>query len=295
MSGLTTGLVETTLGADKTPMLSETHVSGQGKITSADTFAQWYHDVDGVNVGTVVPLQFSETAPGSGIYTFSSNSFFPIDGELFGNEGRSHNYHFTLEMHSTFTYEGGEEFVFQGDDDVWVFIDGQLAVDLGGVHGTESGAVSLDALGLTVGGSYSFDMFFAERQTSESNFLVTTSIELQSDRQYEYVSLAVDPDGDPLTYSLIDGPDGISVDSVTGSVTRNPKSGAIILSPHLVEIGVEDGRGGTDRQLFQLDIVAAGTGDIHGVKFNDTDSDGEFDPMESGPSTGRSTSTRMTT
>lgn len=60
-----------------------------------------------------------------------------------------------------------------------MFIDDKLAVDLGGVHGAASGSVALDALSLTLGETYDFDLFFAERHTTESNFRIDTSIALQ--------------------------------------------------------------------------------------------------------------------
>ncbi|MDF1554016.1 MAG: fibro-slime domain-containing protein, partial [Deferrisomatales bacterium] len=53
-----------------------------------------------------------------------------------------------------------------------------LAIDLGWVHGAMNAFVSLDTLGLTVGKDYAFDLFFAERHTTQSNFRIDTSIAL---------------------------------------------------------------------------------------------------------------------
>jgi fibro-slime domain-containing protein len=171
------GFVASTIGADRKPV----YIGGAGTVTThgAANFDQWYRDVLGINMTTSLDLTLNETFPGSGIYSYSNGAFFPIDNQLFGNQGRGHNYHFTLELHSQFTYQPGQVFGFTGDDDVFVFINDHLAIDLGGVHGAESASVNLDTLGLTTGNMYNFDLFFAERHTVASSFRVDTSIVLE--------------------------------------------------------------------------------------------------------------------
>lgn len=169
-------MVQTTLGADGTPV----YASGGTTATTngASWFNQWYHDTPGYNLSMNYAITLNETSPGSGLYSYSNSNFFPIDGLLGGNQGSSHNYAFTYQIHTNFTYQAGQTFNFAGDDDVWVFIDKKLVIDLGGVHGSESASVNLDTLGLTAGNLYDFDFFFAERHTSGSNLTITTSIPL---------------------------------------------------------------------------------------------------------------------
>jgi fibro-slime domain-containing protein len=150
-------------------------------IKSAMTFNQWYNTTAGVNQELKGEIPLVETPPGSGVSVYDTSAFFPIDGQGFGNTpGQSHNYHFTTEIHVKFTYSRGQKFTFRGDDDLWIFVNGKLALDVGGQHQALIGEIDFDAqaaaLGITAGSSYPMDIFHAERQTTESNFRIETNI-----------------------------------------------------------------------------------------------------------------------
>ncbi|EGG23802.1 glycoside hydrolase family 63 protein [Cavenderia fasciculata] len=126
-------------------------------------------------------------------YEYKNDFFFPIDGTSsaklgFDAEGyklyydvpnanQYHNYHFCLKMNSFFKFRLTSppmQFNFRGDDDVWVYINNKLAMDLGGLHYYADGSIVFDTmkaqeLGLTDDGVYSFDFYYCERQTTGSH------------------------------------------------------------------------------------------------------------------------------
>jgi len=170
------GIVEADLGTDGKPVYAGNPTTPT--TTGKDNFDQWYRDVGGVNLA--IPLAIPLTDNGDGTYTYDNSAFFPIDGQGWDNEGNPHNYHFTYELRTQFLYEGGEVFGFTGDDDLFVFINGKLAMNLGGVHGAMNAQVDLNAeasyLEITPGNVYPLDFFFAERHLTESNFRIDTTI-----------------------------------------------------------------------------------------------------------------------
>jgi fibro-slime domain-containing protein len=171
---LAKGIVATDLGPDGKPVFALAR-----NVTSKSSFDQWYNDVPGVNIRIDYPIML--TAVGNDQFEYVNSNFFPLDNMGFGNYADTkHNYHFTTQINTEFKYVGGEVFDFEGDDDLWIFVNGKLALDLGGVHSSLKGTVDFDAqaaqLGIVKGGTYRMDIFHAERQTIGSNFKIRTTI-----------------------------------------------------------------------------------------------------------------------
>jgi fibro-slime domain-containing protein len=183
-------IVTDTLGSDHKPVYknaSGTTLTTHGKAA----FDKWYNTIDGTNIMQQIPITLTKNSDGTFAYDSLSagpplspgGGFFPIDDgsayqTSFGNQGKNHNFSFTVEIHTLFTYSGGETFHFSGDDDVFVYIDNKLVINLGGIHSREQADVAIDSLGLITGNTYPLDFFSAERHVTQSNLLITTTLGL---------------------------------------------------------------------------------------------------------------------
>ena len=116
--------------------------------------------------------------------------YFPFNETATGGKASTYNYGFgtKLQMDFTLTDDGMVEtnkigkdgkkektnikFFFSGDDDVWVFIDGKLALDVGGAHGKVSGLLEFGETDTTEGKKNSVTAYVSqvkEGGTSEND------------------------------------------------------------------------------------------------------------------------------
>jgi fibro-slime domain-containing protein len=148
----------------------------KGAITSKDSFAEWFVDDPTVNVSTWHDIVLERDA--DGIYEYIEPTFYPIDDRLFGNEDRDHNHHFTYEIQAWGTYEAcaGQFIELRGGDGLWMFINGQLIIDLGGVQTNQRQLIEMDRLGLTDGQLIEVVLFFANRNDGGSLFSLRTNM-----------------------------------------------------------------------------------------------------------------------
>jgi len=100
---------------------------------------------------------------------------------------------------------------------------------------------------------FTYELVFLAKPNSPPAFTSVPVIEPHAGRTYAYEAQATDPDGDPLTYAILAGPQFMTVDPTTGQVNWLPAESD--LGVHPVILQVEDGRGGRAEQRYFLAVT----------------------------------------
>lgn len=179
------------------------------------------------------------------------------------NDGTYHNYGISMKVQAKFVYVRGQYFEFLGDDDVWVFINNKLVVDIGGVHDRRNGAVDLDTLGLVEGKEYTFHIFYTERYKYQGNFKMRTSMDLKTEAS---LILASDTRNDIKNYEIwqANKKEALSCDfsaaalmDTTGGHSTYKLSGGALAEPENLDLGVwYEGIHITSDTTFSIDSAA---------------------------------------
>ncbi len=141
-------IVEEYLNANKKPVFNSENANRIRSITSAESFAQWFITSDDVNREIKTSISFIYDDNDIMHYKYENSYLHPIDNQGFGNDiGYQHNYNFTVE--STFYLLCKKDtpitITCESDDDLWLFVNGKLAIDLGGRHSSISKTITFNA------------------------------------------------------------------------------------------------------------------------------------------------------
>lgn len=158
----------------------------------------------------------------SGMTRYESPMYYPLRNlEQYGETCYCRNYSYALSCNSDFVYREADDlfFDFAGNDDAYLFINGELVMDMGGTHSAAEASIKLNdyvkaarnnvaaaeekgeqpsardkALALEDGQTCSFDFYYMQRMGTEANLRIATNIQVMDTQDGKHL----DGDGDGL-------------------------------------------------------------------------------------------------
>ncbi len=130
-------------------------------INEAESINQWFN-----NDGNGFPIHMN--APGGPLnntYLYPSTPIEKIVKPFF-----------TCSAHLCFVHRPLKTFFVNTNNELWLFVNNVLVLDMGGIHGTINGSINFDTLGLQENQTYKIDLFIAQRRTTHA--IMTTQSNL---------------------------------------------------------------------------------------------------------------------
>ena len=249
------GLVADELSEEYLPV-----ATGKGELIpnlGLKNFDGWFETVEGKSQNYNGTLKLEYQADGAE-FSFHHDNFYPIDGAEF-SEGDAvnkdgHNHLWTMNFAVPFTVlgSGAEEFVIRADDDTFVYVGDQLAIDMGGVHNATTGrfvirgngevytavdgeSLTSSGIRLKAGNGSMIRIFHADRDSEDSIFeikikgmsLSVTDAKL-ANREGDGMQIAYDPT-DPTYVAPLGETSVVKPDGTKGYVIMATIEGVMVL------------------------------------------------------------------
>jgi fibro-slime domain-containing protein len=157
--GLTTGLVQNTLGPDGFPVVTAKASNPGTRIfdVNASNEILWW--------STTEPGVTKDVSAKADPLPFSFDNFFPTGQTNDLTLMRTAHWHGTINAPNT----GSLIFNGAADDDLWVFMDGVLIVDNGGVKSFQT---PVDVTTAVTAGAHTLDIFYADRSQNKATLVL---------------------------------------------------------------------------------------------------------------------------
>jgi fibro-slime domain-containing protein len=247
------GLVLDRLGTDGLPVLSYDGPDPEHGVKNWASFDRWFRSghVLSLAKATDGPTEiFGEPYP----YGLNTGSYFPLNPYLAASASGG-IYCSTTELRFTLKYVPGvTKLAIITNDSCWLFIDGRLAIDHGGI--TSSFTMALDDLSsyLSEGQvTCEVSVFHADRTSGTLALSVVSTTDAYPVFLYQVAAESLSDD--VARFRLLEAPDGMTVDPVSGKITW-PLMG-ISAGTYPVTVVVENESGSFDTQSFNVNVASS--------------------------------------